>query len=400
MHPTETDEEYGARFHEMLDRVSAEKTEPVAHLRQILLGHVGTAVDIPTKNTAPKNQAGSFNYVVAVPSTSPTIAVRVSLRGTDPSSLADEMVNALSAHATGASMKPIWFGFVQFGQRDIRAVSCWEWATPVGAHIRGLAHAQRRAFARQVEDLLVALSRSCVYIDVKVENMMMIRDKKGRRKDEKAGAKRDRDAKVPVVIDFDPYFTKRVDPTSASQRDAARAFVPVAMLLMHCSAGPTAKLFEPSDIARAAETEDAPVSAVAERLGVACDRVCAVFPDLECVLLSVLQKYVPFCAKRRIADADQSQSQSQSPGLFCTEDADAEAAAALKNAIEGANDGDAIARIAMAGLTGTHVRSLLSLALCGDAEHADALAVFSSSFTVIAATAQFEHMASPGAVSS
>lgn len=386
MHPTETDEEYGARFHEMLDRVSAEKTEPVAHLRQILLEHVGTAVDIPTKNTAPKNQAGSFNYVVAVPSTSPTIAVRVSLRGTDPSSLADEMVNALSAHATGASMKPIWFGLVQFGQRDIRAVSCWEWATPVVAHIRGLAHAQRRAFARQVEDLLVALSRSCVYIDVKVENMMMIRDKKGKRKDEKAKAK------VPVVIDFDPYFTKRVDPTSVSQRDAARAFVPVAMLLMHCSAGPTAKLFEPIDIARAAGTEDAPVSAIAERLGVACDRVCAAFPDLECVLLSVLQKYVPFCARRRIADADQSQS----PGLFCTENADAEAAAALKNAIEGANDGDAIARIAMAGLTGTHVRSLLSLALCGNAEHADALAVFCSSFTVVAATAQFEHMASPG----
>jgi hypothetical protein len=383
MHPTALDEEYGARFHAMLDRVAAGEIEPIAHLRQILRGHVGSTVDIPTKNTAPKNQAGSFNYVVAVPSTNPTIAVRVSLRGTDPSSLADEMVNALAAHATGASMKPIWFGLVQFGPRDVRAVSCWEWATPFAAHIRGLARTQRRAFALQVEGLLVALSRSCVYIDVKVENMMMIRAKSGNAE--------------PVVIDFDPYFTKRVDPTSVSHRDAARAFVPVAMLLMHCSAGPTAKLFEPSDIARAAETEDAPVSAIAERLGVACDRVCAVFPELECVLMSVLQKYVPFWAKRRIADADTS-------GLLCTENAEAaeaaEASAALKDAIEGANDGDAIARIAMAGLTGTHVRSLLRLALCGDAEHADALAVFSSSFTAIAATAQFEHMASPGAVSS
>jgi hypothetical protein len=349
-------------FKEMMDRVVDEKMESVAHLRQILRARVGSMVDVPPRQDAvPKNQTGSFNYVVAVPSTDPMIAVRVSVRGTDPSCLAEEMARALEAHAAGAGMRPIWFGLILFGPRDVRAVSCWPWARPAGAHIRGLSPTQRRTFAREVEDVLVALSRACVYVDVKVENMMILRDT------------------TPVVIDFDPYFTKRVDPTSADQLGAARAFVPVAMLLMHCSAGPTASLFDQRDIARAAETDqDAHVSVIAERLGVACDRVCAAFPELECVLMSVLQKYVPFCAKRRLAGAGSDYT------------------AMLKGAADGANDGDAIARIAIAGLTGAHVRALLSLAMGGDA---DALDSFSQAFTVIAATAQFEHMASPGVVS-
>jgi hypothetical protein len=349
--------EFGARFKEMMDRVVAEKIEPVAHLRHVLRTHVGSSVDVPPRGDAvPKNQTGTFNYVVAVPSTSPTIAVRVSVRGTDPFCLADEMARALEAHAAGAGMRPIWFGLVLFGQRDVRAVSCWPWAKPACAHIRGLSPTQRRSFAREVEDVLVALSRACVYVDVKVANMMILHDK------------------TPVVIDFDPYFTKRVDPTSADQRGAARAFVPVAMLLMHCSAGPTASLFDQRDIARAAETDQhAHVSVIAERLGVACDRVCATFPELECVLMSVLQKYVPFCAKRRLTGAGSDYT------------------AVLKEAADGANDSDAIARIAIAGLTGAHVRVFLNLAMGCDA---DAMATFSQAFTVIAATARFEHMAS------
>jgi predicted Ser/Thr protein kinase len=149
----------------------------------------------------------------------------------------------------------------------------------------------------------------------------------------------------PVVIDFDPFFTRRVDERSTERsRAAARGFVPVAMMLLSCSMESRGlALFDPRDIARAARDTGRGPRDVVDRLAVACDRVVECCPDRGAALMGVMQKYVPFwIAKGPLTDAERS---------------------ALRRVSRMADDWCALRRIEIKGLYGAHVRAFLGLAM-------------------------------------
>lgn len=277
----------------------------------------------PKLDDVPPKQKGSSNYVVPVPAETPEIAVRVSIDGAvSPDSLEHEIE---CARATGVAMESIWSGLVRFDDA-VCEVSCWPWATPIVDHVRAMGETKRAEFARKVHSKLVEMSRACVYVDVKAENVMV-------RDDE------------PVVIDFDPFFTRRVDERSTERsRAAARGFVPVAMMLLSCSMESRGlALFDPRDIARAARDTGRGPRDVVDRLAVACDRVVECFPDLGTALMGVMQKYVPFwIAKGPLTDAERS---------------------ALRRVSRMADDWCALRRIEIKGFYGAHVRAFLGLAM-------------------------------------
>jgi hypothetical protein len=280
----------------------------------------------PKLDDVPPKRKGSSNYVVPVPSETPEIAVRVSIDGAgSPDSLEHEIE---CASATGVALASIWSGLVRFDDA-VCEVSCWPWATPMTDHVRAMDEKRRAEFARKVRNTLVELSRTCVYVDVKAENMMV-------RDDE------------PVVIDFDPFFTRRVDERSTERsRAAARGFVPVAMTLMNCSmASRGLALFAPHDIARAArETARGPRDVV-DRLAVACDRVVECFPDLGGALMGVMQKYIPFWVSKGLL-GEQSEPERRM----------------LERVSRMADDWSALMRIESHGLFGAHARAFLGLAM-------------------------------------
>jgi hypothetical protein len=294
-------------------------------LNEVIRNRTGQRVrDLrPKLDDVPPKQKGSSNYVVPVPAETPEIAVRVSIDGAvSPDSLEHEIE---CARATGVAMESIWSGLVRFDDA-VCEVSCWPWATPIADHVRAMGETKRAEFARKVQSKLVEMSRACVYVDVKAENVMV-------RDDE------------PVVIDFDPFFTRRVDERSTERsRAAARGFVPVAMMLLSCSMESRGlALFDPRDIARAARDTGRGPRDVVDRLAVACDRVVECFPDIGAALMGVMQKYVPFwIAKGPLTDAERS---------------------ALRRVSRMADDWCALRRIESKGLYGAHVRAFIGLAM-------------------------------------
>lgn len=310
----------------MMVRVRAGAVETIAALYRAVKAQVPVFVvtDLARIARPGLTPRGAYNYVVPVPAASPLIAVRVSYPTSIPSAseFADEMACARAAHGAGAGTEPLWFGLVEFGEGDVRSVSCWPWAVCSESHVRGLIDDDRAAFAEHLENRLVALSAVCVYVDAKLSNVMV------------------RDA-VPVLIDFDSYFTRLVDRGSAAQAAASRAFVPVAMLLIACSAREAATcLFHKEDIARALGAGvDGSVFALSELLGAACDAVCEQF-DMAYAMMSVLQKYAATAARRRRP-----------------------CARFLRGVVADVDARDAFTGIATRGHTGAHMRACLRLAL-------------------------------------
>lgn len=320
----ERTEERDAKRHRQI--YSLDELNEVIRLRT---GHRDTGIALrPKLDDVPPKRKGSSNYVVPVPSETPEIAVRVSIDGAGSADSLEHEIECASA--TGVALASIWSGLVRFDDA-VCEVSCWPWATPMTDHVRAMDERRRAEFARKVQSTLVELSRTCVYVDVKAENMMV-------RDDE------------PVVIDFDPFFTRRVDERSRSterSRAAARGFVPVAMMLMNCSmASRGLALFTPRDIARAARETGRGPRDVVDRLAVACDRVVECFPDLGGALMGVMQKYIPVWVSKGPLLA-QSEPERRM----------------LERVSRMADDWSALRRIASQGLFGAHARAFLGLAM-------------------------------------
>ncbi len=143
----------------------------------------------------------------------------------------------------------------------------------------------------------------------------------------------------PVVIDFERYFTQPLDRDDPGHVAAARAFVPVAMLLIQCSAKNGLRVFTLDHIARTANTKP-DLNVLALALGAACEDVCRIFDEVAPALMRVVQSYTADSALRRRASA----------GFLSLVIADVDAPAPF-------------ARIAKAGQSGKHVRAFMRLAL-------------------------------------
>lgn len=317
----------------------------IAHLNNVIRKKTGCLEKLelrPNLDDVPPQRKGASNYVVPVPEDAPKIAVRVSIRGTSADSLDQEIE---CARATGVAMVSIWSGLVRFKRGDVRAVSCWPWATPLAEYVRKIKKpGERRMFTLKVERKLLALSDACIYVDVKAENMMVYDGE-------------------PVLIDFDPFLTKRVDELDARCRAAARGFVPVAMLLISCSMESHGlAFFETRDIERATS---GPNEGLVDRLAAACDRVFECFPDLGCALMSVMQRYIPFWVSRGSRGSLGSRG---SRGSGERDPCDHYDESKLVRVSRMAGDWEALDRIASHGLYGAHVRAFLGLALRGECE--------------------------------
>jgi hypothetical protein len=285
-----------------------------------------TDADLGAVVTPPEGTpSGAHNYVVPVPHAAPVLAVRVSYKDDhEPCGVefADEMEFASTAWLTGAGLEPLWFGIVAFAPDDVRTVSCWPWATRADTHARGLSADEREAFACSVVEKLRALASVCVYTDANIRNVMW-----------------DHRSSSPVIIDFERYFTSTLDRDDPEHAAATRALVPVAMLLIECSAKDGLRIFTLEHIARVANSKPDPVALVSA-LGEACERVCRLFGDVASALMRVIQSYAAESALRRRASA-----------RF------------LSRVVSDVDARAAFARILAAGQVGSHARAFMRLAL-------------------------------------
>ena len=221
--------------------------------------------------------AGGYNVVAKLG----RVALRVSIApATETSTWAsrEEMEHARHASAYGFGLRVLWHGVV--GDRH---VSCWPWATCAATE------RARPRFEADIVAVLRAASRHFVMLDVKLANVVFLRD-------------------TALLIDFDPLFVREATcPSLVTDR-----FVAVQMLLIDLSAAAARvpRVCSPSAVRRAAGLDD---TATTRELGSALARaargVMGAFDEGFAVMLArVLAKYTADAAQATepsfVADAE------------------------------------------------------------------------------------------------
>lgn len=260
---------------------------------------------------------GAHNQILCPPGED--YIVRVAMVEEEPAVCAQEMRLAVAAWDLGVGLPLLWCGLLRIDGLVVSA-SCWPACSCALAYARGLMDGEHAKFGRRLLAVLDTSAGGMLLIDGSLRNALVTPERL-------------------VLIDFDPYFTKRAE--NEAQRAAALGFVGVSALLIECTM--RKGMFALGQLAERVGC-CAEIDAVASALGAICEACCAAFEDVGPVIMRIAQTYGVHGAGTRVGKRDARVKRIN----------------AVLDAV--ADDGPFV-RIAHAGNTGLYLAMLMRVAL-------------------------------------
>ena len=207
---------------------------------------------------------GAHNQILCPPGED--YIIRVAMVEEEPAVCAQEMRLAVTAWDLGVGLPLLWCGLLRLDGLVV-SVSCWPACSCALAYARGLMDGEHAKFGRRLLAVLDTCAGAMLLIDGSLRNALVTPERL-------------------VLIDFDPYFTKRAE--TEAQRAAALGFVSVSAVLIECTM--RKGMFTLAQIAERVGSS-AEIDAVASALGAICESCCAVFEDVGPVIMRIAQTY-------------------------------------------------------------------------------------------------------------